>query len=422
MNIIIGAKSIIWNVFELDVEKSKVGSNKLKFEYLDGYRGSLALIVAVSHFLSAPTCEILNLTIGYSLTYSVAGFFMLSAFLLTYRLLEDLDRVDFNNNSSSYGLMFLHICKYSIRRFFRIYLVYFLFVLALKIGPSWLSAHEQLTYESSFWQMITLGSAGFNHLWTIPSEIRYYFFIPLFCLVVINLKQHRVYILAVCVAWTIYDQLFNFFDLTADQIKFDYKDSHKLYPHFAVFFMGTEVALAYHIITKNESIMEWIRRPRVQLALDVVSLVIVIWGMAKNWWLLPDKSDFAYRSRATLYWSSALFLTLLGEVPNTIGSFFASSRILKSIGKYSFSFYLLHMSIGVALRKLPFKDQLGLVSAGLFTTYIVSFITFYLVENQLIRLANHLCARLENYVTTKTQSINIQLNNESNVDTVKLIV
>lgn len=396
MEIIIFVKSIIWNLFELDVEKSSSKNNQIRFEYLDGYRGSLVVVVGVNHMLSRVICYLFYPIRGYSQTYAVTGFFMLSAFLLTYRLLEDLDRVELNN-AKNYPLIFLPVFKYSIRRFFRIYLVYVLFSASVKFGPAWLSTHDYFKYESSFLEMITLGNPGFNHLWTIPSEIRYYFVIPLFCLIVYFLKQYRVYILALCIAWTIYDQFFNFFDLTVDQIDFDYKDSHRLYPHFAVFLLGSEVALAYHIVTKNESIMRWIRHPRVQLALDASSLLIAIFGLAHNWSLYLEGSDFACRSRAALYWSSALFFTLLGETPNTIASYFASSRTLKSIGKFSFSFYLLHIAIGRYITTFSSLSELTIQALAFICSFIVSFFTFYLIENPLIRFANFLCKSLDKH-------------------------
>lgn len=401
MNIIIKIKAIIWNIFELDIQKSQKAS---RFDYLDGYRGSLAVIVAVSHIINKMTCEIFNATIAYSQTYSVAGFFMLSAFLLTYRLFEDLKST--NNHPR---LILLLVIKYFIRRFFRIYAVYFIFIVAVKFGPKCIGDHEMLTYESSFLQMVTLGNAGKNHLWTIPAEIRYYLFILIFCLIVNLFRKCQWICLIICLTWTIYDQLFNFFDLTIDQLKFDYEGIHYLYPHFAVFFMGSQVALAYHLINKSDYVMSLLKNYYVQVSLDFISLFIAIIGLKNNWWILYDRSDFAYRSRPTLYWSSALLLTLL-SAPNTISNFFGSSRVLKSIGKYSFSFYLLHMGVGTWLRKFNFEDQLGLVSCGLAISYIISFFVFYLVENQLIRLANCLCSKVDNHCFFKSDRNQNKLN------------
>lgn len=165
-----------------------------------------------SHTITKGTCEIFNSTIGYSLTYGIAGFFMLSAFLLTYRLLEDLSKT---TTPIQPRIILLHFAKYFIRRLFRIYFVYIIFILAVKYGPQWIRNHEMLTYESSFIQMATLGNAGKNHLWTIPSEIKYYFFIPIFCLVCRMSGRYVHAFLAICVIWTIYDQV-----VVANFIKF----------------------------------------------------------------------------------------------------------------------------------------------------------------------------------------------------------
>jgi peptidoglycan/LPS O-acetylase OafA/YrhL len=203
IRVLIYCKQIIFAIFELNPNTHTLAPPISRFEFLDGYRGSLAIVVAISHTFRKGTCELFNSTVGYSLTYGIGGFFMLSAFLLTYRLLEDL-----NKTSIQPQAILLHVSKYFIRRLFRIYFVYVIFILALKYGPRWISAHEALKYDTGFKQMVTLGNVGKNHLWTIPSEIKYYFFIPIFCLVCRLLGRYVHLFWVLCIIWTIYDQVF----------------------------------------------------------------------------------------------------------------------------------------------------------------------------------------------------------------------
>ena len=397
VKVLFSKKNLVSNIFELDNDSKK---HQSRFEYLDGYRGSLAIVVAISHTIPdiSRTSDIWKLTIGYSLTYGVAGFFMLSAFLLTFRLLEELNNAQ--NQQKSQQLILI-IIKYFIRRFFRIYLVYLLFFLVFKYGPKRLSEHEFINYNVSFDQIIRLGNSGRNHLWTIPPEIRYYFFIPLFCLIVYNLgRLYQWIFLILCVIWTIYDQMFNFFGLNVNQLMFGYEGIHYLYVHFAVFFMGSQVALAYYLISKSEWTKRYFNNYYIHLSLDWISLSIAFIGLHQTCMKYYDTSDYTYRSRPTIYWSFVLLLTLLSG-PNTISEFFGSSRILKSVGKYSFSFYLVHISVGYWLRQINFFNPLGLVITCFGITYVISFFTFYLIENQLIRLANHLCSKLDNYFVYK---------------------
>ena len=392
VKVLYSKKNLISNIFELDNDSTK--KQQSRFDYLDGYRGSLAIVVAISHKIIGmkDLSEVWKSTRGYSLTYGVAGFFMLSAFLLTFRLLEELNNVV--ENKPRRNRIILIITKYFIRRFFRIYLVYFMFIIVIKFGPRFLIQMNLFTYNSSFLQMATLGNTGLNHLWTIPAEIRYYFFIPIFCLIVHYLSELLRWIfLIACVMWTIYDQIFNFFGLTIEQLMFEYKGSHYLYVHFAVFFMGSQVALAYHLISKLEWTKSYLKNYYSNLSLDWLSLLIALFGLHQTWMVFYD--SFTFRSRPTIYWSIALFLTLL-SAPNSLSNFFNSSNILKSVGKYSFSFYLLHSIVGIWPIQ-HFLSPFWTFFLFLVLTYIICFFSFYLIENPLIRFANYLCEKLDNF-------------------------
>ena len=396
--------NFIYNIFELknNNENQNKAKKTNKFEYLDGYRGSLAIIVAISHKRIGMNnlSDIWKSTIGYSLTYGVSGFFMLSAFLLTYRLLEELNN---SENQPKRGRIILIIVKYFIRRFFRIYLVYFIFIIVIKCSPRFIIELSQFEYTSSFLQMVLLGNTGLNHLWTIPAEIRYYFFIPAFCLTVYYLGQiFRWIFLILCLIWTIYDQMFNFFGLTIEQIQIQYKESHFLYVHFAVFFMGSQVALAYHLLSKLDWTKKYFKNYYIHLSLDWISLFIALLGLHQTWMVYYD--SFTFRSRPTIYWTCALLLTLL-TAPNTLSNFFNSSFILKSVGKYSFSFYLLHPFFGV-WSFYNFLSPFWTFLVFLVLTYIISCLAFNIIEKPLIRLSNYLCKKLDIYSYRQIQNQN----------------
>lgn len=389
-------KYIFLTIFEISSNKKKNSKKEtIRFDYLDGYRGSLTIVVAISHKISDfhELSDIWKSISGYSLTYGVSGFFMLSAYLLTYRLLKELESAEKITKRKSFSISII-IFKYFIRRFFRIYLVYLLFIFAVKYGPRMISEHNFFKYNAPLFQMIILGNTGLNHLWTIPVEIRYYFFIPVFCLVAHHLCILFQWIfLLLCVIWTIYDQLFNFFGLSVKQLKWDYEGNNYLYIHFSVFFLGSQVALGYFLIRKSESAINFFKIYIVQFSLDYISLLITLIGLNKLWMVYYD--SFNFRSKPTIYWASALLLTLVSN-PNSLSNFFGSSWILKTVGKYSFSFYLLHTSIGYwfSFIYLPLSP-IWIISIYLGLTYIISFFTFYLIENPLIKIANYLCSKLD---------------------------
>ena len=178
-----------------------------RFDFLDGYRGSLALIVVISHSYNGIDCRILRTLASGSQKYAVVGFFLLSSFLLTFRLLKD-----FYQEKSSKLLIVL--C-YFIRRFFRIYVVYVLFACLVIYGPKFFAGYSY-GHFTPISQIIILGFPGITHLWTIPPEIKYYFFIPMICACFYIMKRFSTLFFGLCLAWIIYDQRYNALSLNID--------------------------------------------------------------------------------------------------------------------------------------------------------------------------------------------------------------
>jgi peptidoglycan/LPS O-acetylase OafA/YrhL len=364
------------------------------WSFLDGYRGSLALIVIIFHSSLHTNCEIINLTIGYSQSYSIAGFFMLSAFLLTYRLLIEFDKA---STLSQYLIITL---KYFIRRFCRIYLFYILFYTAAKYGPVWIggttsNGHITTFYKAPLFHIATLGNTGVNHLWTIPSELKYYFVIPLFSFLATRLRpRYATVFLGTCLLWSILDVNVNFFKLTEKDSMPQNQNTHELRSHFAVFFQGSQVALSYFLIEKNAFLMNSCKFRLVNVLLDVSSLVCALVGLRCNMFVWYD--DFSFKTRATFYWSIALLLTLLAHPNSFISMLFAHSRYLRRIGKYSFSFYVLHFgTIYVVRNTIRFATQFEHIVVCVVFTYLVSLVSFYASEDGLIWLAKFLCAKID---------------------------
>ena len=95
----------------------KVESTKYHVDFLNGYRGTLALWVFIQHCLDHADlgCDYIYFK-NTGVLVGVVGFFLLSSYLLTYRLLEEI------NEKKGYKNTILIFTKYLIRRFFRIYI------------------------------------------------------------------------------------------------------------------------------------------------------------------------------------------------------------------------------------------------------------------------------------------------------------
>lgn len=110
----------------------------------------------------------------------VQGFFILSSFLLSYRLLTEFER----ENVFDHKKIMEILLKYFIRRFFRIYVVYIAFCALVKFGPHIFTGfHGDPETFASFYELITFSRNGWNHLWTVSPEIYFYLCIPFICLV-----------------------------------------------------------------------------------------------------------------------------------------------------------------------------------------------------------------------------------------------
>jgi len=124
-----------------------------------------------------------------TLVFAVPGFFLLSAFLLTYRLLLEL----FNYKLAEFKPIFKLLAKYAIRRFFRIYPLLFIFIVFIKF-LIFVSPNDAVFYvginKTSFLKLVLLDQTmGGSHLWTIPIEINYYFIIPVICLIMFSCSK-----------------------------------------------------------------------------------------------------------------------------------------------------------------------------------------------------------------------------------------
>jgi len=209
-------------------------------DFLTGFRGTMALSVILEHSShegqrSSHHDSRRELLLFYDIGffYGVINFFILSSFLLTYRLL-----VDFSKTNGSIRQILLVITKYFIRRFFRIYIPFVVFsTLVIYVWPG-LGGHSWFRYPS-WTSLITLQESGQNFLWTIAPEIKYYFFQPLFTLFMYKLSatSNRICWLVLCIFFllTVVVDENNLLNLTIDDMEL-FEQGYKFLTRFTVFF------------------------------------------------------------------------------------------------------------------------------------------------------------------------------------------
>lgn len=320
----------------------------------------------------------------------VVGFFILSSYLLTYRMLNQL-----NASAKCLTEIQLIISKYFIRRIFRIYFPFVIMVSLVKfVSPKFGGTY---VFDTSWFSIVTLQSAGFTHLWTIAPEIKYYFFIPLFSYAT-HLMSRVWYVWDILLLISIYSienyKLFSYFN---GMVNFNLDRGYLFLTRFTVFYLGSLIAVFYFRL-KSSYLFKYTENNLIKHILGIVSMVfylggMIIWSPFYNKQLNFDGHTF----KAALYWSFVLVLMLLGA-PNFFTDIF-NCRYLKYGGKFSFGIYLFHPAALLYIRayikdKNYYKGNYELLIYAIIASYFLGFLFYYLMENPLMKLGHYVCNRI----------------------------
>lgn len=359
-------------------DQSKENSSNT-FSSLDGFRGMLAVFVIMAHSNKTRSCETINYIENKARVIPVDGFFVLSAFLLTYRLLTEL-----LNSNENIRKQVLIVLKYFVRRFFRIYVVYFIYVSAVSFGPS---ISGGLYSYSPWYVLVTLGNLGLNHLWTIPPEIKYYFIIPIICLIASKFGRNLYVFLIMCILWSLLNEKLNFLRLIDSD--FSTENRHILKTRFTVFFSGSIAGIALVIIDTTEALKQFVKDEFSQILISFISLFMFALGF-----VYENSNLYLNENYAGRIWASVVLLMAIGA-PNMLTNFFSQTNVLKSCGKVSFGMYLLHPMFIAITHKFNIQFLLFFEVTVLFLTYHGAYLFFRFIEMPLIDLANRICKQFE---------------------------
>ncbi len=398
---------ILRKLFDLILAKSQE-EKESRLSFLDGFRGSLALVVIATHVKKDSNCELFNIIYGIHRTYAVDGFFVLSAFLLTYRLLTELRK------ASNFKQELLIIVKYCVRRFFRIYVVFVLFASVIKFGPDIAKGNYKPPFNippypmkdnfAPWTTLITLKDVGYNHLWTIAPEIKYYFCIPFVCLIGKRFGRFLFAYLILCCIWLYYNEQRNFFGLTINDL--DNIKGSRLKPRFAVFFYGSTAGIALCLIESSSIVKSIVNNELARLVLGALSMYTFYYGVRyRNGFYLNNLATYQLESLSAFVWSSFILLLSAGH-PNFTSRLFGDNGFMRNCGKYSFGMYLLH-PIAIHLVTTHFQPMIQTAAFVCVTliSYFQAFWFFTLIEDPLVKLANRICKLLDKLHSNKTQSI-----------------
>jgi peptidoglycan/LPS O-acetylase OafA/YrhL len=357
------------------IEGRDLSDTKFQINSLDGLRGMAFFLVFLSHTSNAGTYLLPFANFSGIGKHGVFLFFVLSSFLLTLPFIKK--REDAMNKG--------FLLNYAFRRFFRIYPLYFLYLL-LGLVTS-LTLWKILDLAKPFGIPFTLSAQDFfEHLilvqgkgvtWSIAVEFRYYFVLPVLALVYsVFFKNKLLPSIILTVILIIIGQYF-WPPLSGSG---SIQDEPRLGRYLPIFFMGSLLAVIFYrwqesTLSKNKKVILAIEL----LGFSAIFVLIYMIPSVSRIFLGNEMPMDYYHHHYVLFgllWSIVLFSCLSGI--GVLRNFF-ENRFLRYLGFISFSAYLFHGIILGAFNKLgadiPMKGWIELV-----LTIAVSHISWVLIE------------------------------------------
>ena len=368
----------------------------MHIDFLDGYRGVLSYWVFMTHVqVLAKLNGDYEYFMGSGYFIGVIGFFLLSSFLLTFRLLQELKK-----DGDDLIPILLIFLKYFIRRFFRIYIPFALFCTLVKFASPMIGGGSLSWNETSYSQLLSLNHNISTHLWTIPPEIKYYFFIPVFVLASHLFNKNALVRIFWITSLAIILAMVEYFNLFGNQFRhnnFSIHDSNLFLTRFTTFFLGSLLALIISFIHEWEMYKNYESSKYFKLFFGTASMVLYLAGMVLFSLFYNKNLNDRYYFRCSVYWALFLCLFVLGG-SNYFTDLF-KFRLFSYGGKISFGFYLYHVgvidfifdSFGKSV-KLKFE----IIVYSFIVAFAIGFLHYLFVEKNLIKLANLICKCLEN--------------------------
>jgi peptidoglycan/LPS O-acetylase OafA/YrhL len=351
-----------------------------QLDAIDGLRGFAALAVFLSHtsldrIFLFPSLDCSG--IGKS---GVFLFFVLSSFLLTLPFIKR-DREAFTAG---------FLANYIFRRFARIYPMLFCYALCglvttlvfvdlLHFGPE--AAVPYLMRPMQFFQEMALMRAH-GITWTILIEFRYYLLLPALVFSYVFLFRSRLLpSITLTAAFIGGSQIL--WPASASTV-----NDPRVGPYLPLFLMGSLLALIYH--RWQESAVR--NNKAITLAIQVTGifafLALICMTPALASFIIGKELPFDYNHRDFItfgaLWCIVVFACLVGR--SILGAFFELGA-LRYFGFISFSVYLLHMPVLIAVETLQQLRGIPLIGWWvLIVTVALSHATWHFIEKPASRL------------------------------------
>lgn len=347
---------------------------------LDGLRGIAILLVVLYHNFGF-------IRHSYFGWLGVDLFFVLSGFLITSILINDVDEKGF-------------LKKFYVRRILRIFpLYYFVLILFLLVFPAVGYFTKELDYFVSnqwwFWTylqnwlfsfQLTEDAKILTHLWSLAVEEQFYLVWP-FVILLVKSPRRLFLIMAAVLAFVI----------IARSVIWLYKIEDLNYTTLYTFTRIDGICIGSMIAL----LMKF--RPK----LIAVNFTFIILGLAVINFIFyflnyQNKNGYPYFAFVGYTTFCAMFGLLLHEIVSTSNSSFLnrlfSLRPLRFFGKISYGFYVFHWPVYMMSyssffyflkRNIQLTDNITIICAALLSTglaLIISVISYYFFESYFLKL------------------------------------
>ena len=367
------------------IQGRELSDSSLQINSLDGLRGFAVLCVFLGHasHVGTPLFPCADFSgVGKSGVYL---FFVLSSFLLTSAFMK--------KGTGAFGKEFL--LNYAVRRFFRIYPLYLLYLL-LALATScflWNSRGTRhigipffLSLENFFRHLLLTRNFGIT--WSISVEFRYYFFLPIIAFIHSAVLKNRIIPAVVLTIILVAGSQWLWPEGAA------VTNDNRLGPYLPIFFMGSLLALLIH---------RWQNSPlhsfyQARIAIEclglaaALALIYMIPSVYSHFHGHAVKVDQFYRQIILqgLLWSLVLFAAIHGAGP--IRGLLATP-FLRYLGFISFSMYLWHIVVLIDL--MHYKTTLPLPLLGWLAfalSIAISHVSWLLIEKPPAKIRFRLAA------------------------------
>ncbi|MFJ4251366.1 acyltransferase family protein [Pseudomonas sp. NPDC089741] len=333
-----------------------------RFSGADGIRGLACLMVLCAHVPGFFFPQIAGYFSGTG-KFGVWLFFVLSAFLLTSKFARN-------------GFSFSELVGYAVGRFLRIVPLFLLVVvLYWYFNVAGIATVEDVAKAATFRQ-------GYSHLWTIPVEFKFYFFLPFIAFAFIFVEQRfgAVAVAVFALSLIIVHQLLWPYWLTPE-------NSISTHWYIPSFIFGCYAAVSI------EGVGKWLT-PRMATGF-AIAVAIALLGLSpggRNVMFAMPLDGWLMDKFICLSFIWMVFVLALANGQGRIGGWM-QSVVLRKLGAWSYSIYLIHW---IFYQKLSLLQKGGLYALLAFFGAIAAGAAMYVfIESPIERFRHSLQGKLK---------------------------